>query len=83
MDKQYHFLKKPYLPPRLTSVSFMVERGFDYSTRTFVLPLFDNGGRGVDPYGTATNSGSFWDRDVNSMGGSDAYDVNDGSTFWN
>ena len=83
MDKQYYFLKKPYLPPRLTAVSFKVEEGFNASMRTFVLPLFDNGGRGVDTYSTAANGGSFWDRDVNSSGGIDGYTYNDGSGFWN
>ena len=83
MDKQYYFLKKPYLPPRLTAVSFKVEEGFDASTRTFPLPLFGEGGRGVDSYNTAANSGSFWDSDLSSPGGIDGYDYNDGSGFWN
>ena len=84
MDKQYFFLKKPYLPPRLTAVSFKVEDAFVSSPVTLSLPLFGSGGGGgMDSYNSAANGGSFWDSDLSSPGGIDGYDYNDGSGFWN
>ena len=86
MDKQYHFLKKPYLPPRLTAVSFKVEDAFVSSPVTLSLPLFGGGdGSGMSPYGSTANSGSFWDSDLNASGQTNSYGNydNEGRGFWN
>jgi hypothetical protein len=64
MDKQYHFLKKPYLPPRLVSVSFQVELGSGVSGG--VLPA----GFLIESFGTTNNSGEgFWGNTSTSASG--------------
>ena len=72
MDKDYQLVKKPYLPPRLVAVAFKVEDSFNSGLRDLLLPSSDGGG--MDSYGTAANSGSFWDSDLSSSGQTEGYE---------
>lgn len=62
MDKQYRFIKKLYLPPKVTSVAFTVEEGFEGSqVRLFIPLLSPSGGGGNETFSSISNSGnSFW-----------------------
>lgn len=69
--------KNRYLPPKVVSVSFVVERGFDMSSLVMpVLPII-----GAEAYGDANNSGAdFWQGGASSTGGAmESY----GSYEWN
>ena len=83
MDKQYQLIRPPYLPPRLTVVTFKVEEGF--TSQLFGIHLFPDEGSSTVSYNTAANDGSFWDRDLNTTGQNSPYDPspNSGRSFWN
>lgn len=78
MDKQYYFLKKPYLPPRFVTVAFKVEDSFfsggGSTLQNLLLPLSGSDGSGMQEYGYNSNDDGFWDRNLNSSGSTDEYD---------
>ena len=70
MDNQDEF-KQPYLPPKVTAVSFKVELGAGASG-LLDINLSDDGG--MSTYSSASNDGeSFWDDNMSNPVSSESY----------